>query len=87
MLKEADSVFIAHVFGHSNKLQFIYTLNNFFSISVIKLNTLNKIQIKILRFFNENFIFKRFFRCALGERCHCALMTLYDKMKFCRCAL
>lgn len=60
-LKEADNsliVFIAHVFAHFSKVQCMYTFYKFFSISLIKFNTINKIWINFLYFFEENFIFK-----------------------------
>lgn len=48
---------------------------NFSQISFVKLKTINKIQIKLLRLFKENLIFKQFFHYKVGEHCHCALMT------------
>lgn len=41
--------------GHSSKIQFIYTFYEIGSIPFIKCNTINKIQLKYLGFFKENF--------------------------------
>lgn len=52
---------------------FIYSLYEFFAISFIKLNKLNKIQIKYLVFFKGKLQSLNDFSFVRGERCHCAL--------------
>lgn len=54
-IRKRTLVFIAHVLGHSSKIQFIYTFYEIGSIPFIEFNTINKIQLKYLGFFKENF--------------------------------
>lgn len=65
IFKKADFSVTAHVFFDF----LVRTFCEFFS-----LKTINKIKITNLEIL-KNFL-KRFFRCSVGERCHCALMTL-----------
>lgn len=77
--KEADLSFHWACFAHSSKIQWIYTFQEIVSIPFIKCiwNT-KQITNENISIFKKKFIiiFKRFFRCSVGERFHCALMTL-----------
>lgn len=77
-IRKRTLVFIAHVLGHSSKIQFIYTFYEIGSIPFIEFNTINKIQLKYLGFFKENFksLVVIISRCLVGNPCHCAFMTV-----------